>query len=215
MGANVTVAWEGEKIKNGKVCKYHITDMKVDEMGQVTGTGADFSKGLFNLQGTVNDQGMFQYKKQYQQVAYNNQTIAIYQGTYTNGQIQGVYGAMGKSENFHVKLKDAIEFSISYSRPDVPQMLVTRAHIVIAKKALFGMGRDNNGFFVISGQKVSDKAAKSAGHTKFNISVVYGGKFKIQLNAVMSETNKIRALKGTWTNPGIGASGTFDINQVT
>ena len=74
------------------------------------------------------------------------------------------------------------------------------------------MGRDNNGFFVISGTKVPDAAAKKAGHTKFNISVVYGGKFKIQLDALMVETNKIRNLKGTWTNSSLGVVGTFDCN---
>ena len=49
------MAWEGEKFKNGKVKKYNILDMKVDEMGQIAGSGADFSKGVYNLQGTVND----------------------------------------------------------------------------------------------------------------------------------------------------------------
>lgn len=215
MGAHVTVPWEGEKIKNGKPCKYHITDMKVDEMGQVAGTGADFSRGIYNLQGTVNEHGIFQYKKNYQNVAYNNNSVAIYQGQYANGQIQGMYGAMGKSDNFHIKMKDAVEFAISYSRPDVPQMLVTRAHIVVAKKAIFGLGRDNNGFFVVSGQKVKDANAKRGGYTKFNIGVVYGGKFKIQLDGQMKEDHHIKTFKGTWKNSSINMAGVFEFNQVT
>lgn len=49
MGQNIAVAWEGEKVRKGAPVKYSIDDLKIDEMGQISGYGVDFWRGAYNL----------------------------------------------------------------------------------------------------------------------------------------------------------------------
>jgi hypothetical protein len=98
---------------------------------------------------------------------------------------------------------DAKELTITYSRIDIPTRLTTKVHLVANKKAFYGQGLDSNGFFLIQG-------AKQKG-TVFEGGVVYGGKFKLQLNGVMNQHQNDLKFKGSWKNLANNTAGEFEL----
>lgn len=146
----------------------------------------------------------------------NSSDVKIYSGQFSNGEIRGFHGKKGQSKSFHVKLKNCKELTLTYSRMDIPARLTTKVHMLSNKKAFYGLGLDSNGFFIIQGQKVKGTNQGSVLKGKpFEGTVVYGGKYKLQLNGVVNEVNNVFNFKGSWQNLANNMTGEFDLSQST
>ena len=196
MQGGFDVPWSGYYVQNFVEEPMDFENMWISSTGQIMGRGSD-AVGNFDINGMISPNGCFQFMKQYQGahgVAYN--------GTVSPGCLSGVWSVNGMKGEFALNL-DTQHWKGSFTLDGRTYPMQT--NIYVSEAGVFGLGKDAEGVFVISG-------TYNPASSKLNFIKTYLGRYEIVYDGTMFDDGQYLVVNGSW-GLSTGQQGTYEMYQ--